>query len=154
MILRHPSETKRGFTLIEILVVIAIIAILAALLLPALSSAKSKARRVSCINHLKQLAAGSHMYAADNEGWLVDNSPKGTPPAQRTNAWVQGDMTIPAEAGDQRFIRQGKLFPYASDIDVYQCPSDRSTTTNNLPRARSYSMNSWMGTRYMEPTSA
>jgi prepilin-type N-terminal cleavage/methylation domain-containing protein len=148
--LRPNADGAGAFTLIEILVVIAIIAILAALLLPAVASAKSKARRVSCINHLKQLAAGSHMYTADNEGRLVDNSPIGTPPAQRTNAWVLGDMTVPAEAGDQRFLRQSKLFPYANAVDLYHCPSDRSVTTNNAARARSYSMNSWMGTRYME----
>jgi prepilin-type N-terminal cleavage/methylation domain-containing protein len=149
-LLRYPCCIREAFTLIEILVVIAIIAILAALVLPALGAAKSKGYRVSCINHLKQLAAASHMYTADNEGRLVDNSPKGSVPAQRTNAWVLGDMTIAAEATNQLFLRQGKLFPYANDVQIYHCPSDRLTGTNNLPHARSYSMNSWMGTRYME----
>jgi prepilin-type N-terminal cleavage/methylation domain-containing protein len=142
----HSRQTfrPRGFTLVELLTVIATIAILASLLLPVLSKAKIKAQRTACLSNLRQLGLAWVLYKDDNSGLLTESYPVNNP-----DVWVMGDMTNPDEVGNADLIRAGKLYPYNRSVPLYHCPTDQGSPANaNLtPPVRSYSMNCFMGAR-------
>src|SRR5213593_2286404 len=101
---------RRAFTLIELLVVIAIIVILAGLLLPALGSAKERARRASCLNNSRQFIMATHIYAGDYQGYL----PRGNTDNINTN-----DTHTPILSS----ATKSNILRYASPLKVLDCPN-------------------------------
>ena len=98
-----PRRCRKAFTLVELLVVIAIIAILIALLLPAVQMAREAARRVSCVNQVKQLGVALHNFESF-EGEL----PASWAPALNMNSGSQDGWSV-----------QGQILPFLEQLELY-----------------------------------
>ncbi|MCE5315602.1 MAG: DUF1559 domain-containing protein [Armatimonadota bacterium] len=143
---------KSGFTLIELLVVIAIIAILAAILFPVFTSAKEKARQMSCLNNMKQLGLGFRQYLSDWQSVYPGGGPLGRADFLGTN--IGGEWVISrrsAQATNTMNIIRGGLWPYIKNSSVYRCPSDThaSKKLDGINQfGLSYSMNNMLDRMY------
>jgi prepilin-type N-terminal cleavage/methylation domain-containing protein/prepilin-type processing-associated H-X9-DG protein len=172
--MQASGSRGRGFTLIELLVVIAIIAVLIALLLPAVQAARAAARRIQCVNNLKQLGLAMHNYhqalgsfpigrmgirrPAGDPGYVGDTTGANN---RRTWAW----MLLP-------YIEQGTLyqainfslsFNHASQTTAlraltasFVCPSDPNMDTLDTGGFPSYKANymvNWGNTHFDQTAS-
>jgi prepilin-type N-terminal cleavage/methylation domain-containing protein/prepilin-type processing-associated H-X9-DG protein len=144
-------KKNKGFTLVELLVVISIIALLMAVLLPALTKARKTAKRVICLGNLKQMVMGWMLYAENNDGKLVNggqpwvdipplitepywctplpplttNDDVGGPyPAVRFD-WDTGSLPYEERVS---LMKRGALYTYVKNVKMFRCQEAPKTT--------------------------
>jgi prepilin-type N-terminal cleavage/methylation domain-containing protein/prepilin-type processing-associated H-X9-DG protein len=121
--LRHQG-ILRGFTLIEIIVVIAIICLLVAILFPVFARARENARRASCASNMKQIGLALSQYVQDYD----ERAP--------FNQCYRGGNSTSTQGSYASFMAEGampnslrSLQPYIGNTQVYVCPSAPKSST-------------------------
>lgn len=127
-LLRRAGTSRRGLTLIELMVVISILSILAALLLPALARAREMARRTFCNNNMKQIGLVLRMYADESGGVFPGGSRNAHFGDIRQLSWPRPQFTR-----NNFGVDGNRLYPdYLEDFKIFVCPSSSDLLGDEL----------------------
>lgn len=167
---RHPTSRRNaGFTVTELIVVVAIIALIVGLIIPTTAKVRAKSRTLRCLANQRQLTQANYSYATSNGGrWTSprtdsggtlwrdganDYGPGGSQsnPKATPHCWVAAQF--PNVAGSYEkpaALEQGTLWPYIGTIQAYISPDEPTNTlgqvnSNEFTRIRSYSFNACLG---------
>ena len=134
---------RQGMTLIEIVVVLAIVGTLIALLLPLLQACRESARRTQCVNHLKQIGIGFHMYSVVHSRVPGGNSGPWTGAILNDIGYADAASLVPAgNPSAASLLTAGRV-----EIGVFMCPSqprivfdDGQIASNVIANSRTQAM--------------
>ncbi len=116
------QENKRGFSLIEVLVVVAIIMLLCAIIMPVFRSVREKAKIAVCASNLRQIGFSIRMYANDNHDYFPMPERRGNYWIGRWGHWAMDMKPYIDQLGDKQGYRTN---------NILQCPSYRDTYRNS-----------------------
>ena len=121
------AASRSGFTLVELLVVVAILGVLASLLLPGLAGARETARRSQCTSNLRQIVLGVALYSQDHEDRL--------PPKFeiKKSSLTAEDVAKGKQLNTPAHGIQTVLQSYCGSVNLFRCPSDRGDAASAVP---------------------
>ena len=123
---------RRGFTLIEILTVVAILAALAGIAFPVFGAVRRRVQHATCAENLHQLGIAVTIYANDHEGWV--------PPATTAeDAWAHVPGVSLADVKSSPLGLRTAMAPYVKNDAVWFCPADARARQDVL----------WLGQRHL-----
>jgi prepilin-type N-terminal cleavage/methylation domain-containing protein len=136
---RLPEQNRQGFTLVELLVVLAALAVLTTVLLPALAAPQSDGKAFQCLNNTKRLTTAWLMYASDNDDRLLPNP-----------GWLNGGTmdwgNNYANIDVASMLTNAWIATYVKSTVLFKCPADVYQSPQNPgPRIRSYALNAGVG---------
>jgi len=158
------SAGRRGFTVTELIVVVAVIALIVALILPALGTVRSKARTMKCLTNQRSITMANYAYAGannsrfasprtDSYGMLYVNGTTLNNASQHCWVKAEGANVVSNAYEKPSAIEQGSLYPYIGDVNTYVSPDEptnpyASNISSTSTRVRSYSINALLGTTH------
>ncbi len=144
---------KQGFTLVELLVVVAIIALLVSILLPSLGAAKELARQVVCASSLRNLGLAVNFYTNENDDWLASAEPPNREPVSEQH-WFMNEGLLQYVGVSLSYDGQGQMIGPPEKASALTCPSHREPNKTRMRQgepsithdyALSYGMNGTWG---------
>ena len=110
------KKRQNGFTIIELMVVIAMIIVLLSIVFPATKSVLDRARQSGCLANMRGIAQATHMFASENK----DHAPGPNWRKGGAKGWLYSNLQMDRQV----HLQTSQLYPYLNNYEVYRCPAD------------------------------